>query len=314
MDTTFSIGNVKFRNPIMNASGTFGYGREIAEFGRINGLGAIIGKTIFLKARKGNPPPRVVETPSGVLNAIGLANEGLDDFLSDKLPMMLKLVRSKNKIPTRIIVSIGGHTRHEFAEMVARLDGYPGVDALELNVSCPNVSSGGMAFSQDARVLASLIRALRPKTKLPLIAKLSPNVTDIAGMARASEEAGADAVALVNTFKGMVIDIKTRRPALGNITGGLSGPAIKPLALCAVWQSAKAVKIPVIGIGGIMSLNDMLEFLLAGATAVQIGTANMILPSLIQSLPKELEKWLSSQKIQKLSQFVGKLDTPTNRD
>lgn len=255
----------------MTASGTFGYGREFADFIDLNRLGAIIVKSLSLEPSKGNPPLRIVETQCGMLNAIGLENVGLEAFVKEKIPFLQKLT-------TPTLVNIYGKTKEEYAELAARLEDIEAISGIEVNISCPNVKAGGAAFGAYPQTAAEVVKAVRSKTTRLLVVKLSPNVTDVVGIARSVEAAGADSISLINTITGMAIDLETRRPKLANITGGLSGPAIKPIALRMVWQVAQSVKIPVIGVGGIMNAKDALEFLIAGAAAVQIGTANFINP------------------------------------
>ena len=271
MDLSIKLGSLCLNNPVIAASGTFGYGLEYSSLVDLNALGGFSTKGLSLKPKVGNPVPRVIETSSGMLNAIGLENIGLEAFLSEKLPQL------KN-FNTRIIVNFFGDTTQEYAAMARALSDVERLDALEMNVSCPNVEKGGLQFSSDAGVLTEVVSAVRKATGKFLIVKLSPNVTDITLLAKAAENAGADALSVCNTFVGMSIDLKTRKPHLANRTGGLSGPAIKPLALNLVYQTVRAVQIPVIGIGGISSGEDAVEFLLAGAKAVQIGTANFIDP------------------------------------
>jgi dihydroorotate dehydrogenase (NAD+) catalytic subunit len=263
------IAGIKMKNPVMVASGTFGWGEEAAKFIDLEKLGAIVTKTVTLNPREGNPPPRVVETASGMLNSIGLQNKGIKDCVENKLPFFAG-------IKTPLIVNIAGESPEEYAELAKILNQQPVVKGIEINISCPNVKKGGIQFGVDPNLTSEVVKAVRKATSLPLIVKLSPNVTDITLIAKAAESAGADAVSLINTLLGMAIDITTGKPKLGAITGGLSGPAIKPIAVRMVWQTAKAVKIPVIGIGGIMTGEDALEFLLAGATAIQVGTANFV--------------------------------------
>ena len=270
--TTVTIAGIKFKNPVMVASGTFGYGEEYSTYIDLNRLGAIVTKGLSIKPKLGNPTPRIIETASGMLNAIGLQNVGIEAFIKDKLPFV-------RQFDVPVIANFFGNTLEEYGEAARMLSGGDGVYALEVNISCPNVKEGGIVFGTDPKAAASVISLVRRSTKLPVIAKLSPNVTDITIMAKAVEEAGADAVSLINTLTGMAIDVKTRRPRLANITGGLSGPAIKPVAVRMVWQVANAIKLPVIGIGGIMTAEDALEFIIAGATAVQVGTANFINPT-----------------------------------
>ena len=271
MDLSIKLGSLCLNNPVIAASGTFGYGLEYSSLVDLNALGGFSTKGLSLKPKVGNPVPRVIETSSGMLNAIGLENIGLEAFLSEKLPQL------KN-FNTRIIVNFFGDTTQEYVAMARALSNVERLDALEMNVSCPNVERGGLQFSSDTEVLTEVVSSVRKATEKFLIVKLSPNVTDITLLAKAAENAGADALSVCNTFVGMSIDLKTRKPHLANRTGGLSGPAIKPLALNLVYQTVRAVQIPVIGIGGISSGEDAVEFLLAGAKAVQIGTANFIDP------------------------------------
>ena len=285
-------------NPVMTASGTFGYGKEFEPYVNVHKLGAIVVKGISLRPRPGNPPPRVVETPCGMLNAIGLENVGVERFLTEKLPYL-------SGMKCRVVVNVLGDSIEEYCELVSRLDGEEGVQAIEVNISCPNVKKGGVAFGTDSHMAKEVTAAVRECTALPLIVKLSPNVTDIAQMARAVEEGGADAVSLINTLIGMAIDIQKRKPVLANTIGGLSGPAIKPVALRMVWQASDAVKIPVIGIGGIGSWQDTVEFLLAGASAVQVGTANFYNPRATEDILEGLEKYMVENGIDDLGQLVG---------
>lgn len=286
MDLSVSLGRLHLRNPILVASGTFGYAREMAGLVDFIKLGGIIPKTVTMQPRKGNPPPRTVETPCGMLNAIGLDNDGLDHFVAHHLPYLRTL-------PTAIIANIAGKTEQEFVDMAARIGTAPGLVGLELNLSCPNVS-GGIDFATDPEVTRRVVAGVKRVCPLPLIAKLTPNVTSIVPIARAAAEAGIDAVSLINTFVGMAIDWRKRKPILGNVTGGLSGPAIKPLALRLVHQVATNVQVPIMGIGGIATINDVMEFLLAGASAVQVGTASFYDPSvcvrLVDRLPAALEE------------------------
>ncbi len=284
-DLSVTLGRLRLKNPILVASGTFGYARELAGIVDFAKLGGIIPKSVTRQPRIGNPPPRTVETACGMLNAIGLDNDGIDHFLAQHLPYLRTL-------PTAIVANIAGKTEGEFIDMAAQMGGAAGLAALELNLSCPNVS-GGVDFAIDPEVTRRLVMGVRAVCPLPLIAKLTPNVTNIVPIARAAAEAGADAVSLVNTFVGLAIDWKRRRPILGNVTGGLSGPAIKPLALRLVWQVAQNVAVPIIGIGGIAGIDDVMEFLVAGASAVQIGTANFYDPTvstrIVDQLPGALE-------------------------
>jgi dihydroorotate dehydrogenase (NAD+) catalytic subunit len=284
MNLAVTLGRLTLANPILVASGTFGYAREMAgkvDFAR---LGGIIPKTVTQKPRAGNPPPRTFETPSGMLNAIGLDNDGIDHFIAHDLPYLRTL-------PTAIIANIAGEDEDQFVAMAEKIGREPGLAGLELNLSCPNVA-GGLDFATDPRLTGRIVQRVREVCPLPLIAKLTPNVTDIVIIARAAAEAGADAVSLINTFVGMAVNWRQRKPILGNVTGGLSGPAIKPLALRMVWQVANKVRVPVIGIGGIATLDDVMEFLVAGASAVQLGTVNFYDPTasvrIIEQLPAAL--------------------------
>jgi dihydroorotate dehydrogenase (NAD+) catalytic subunit len=277
-----ALNRLQLANPILVASGTFGYAREMQPFVSFAKLGGIIPKTVTPLPRMGNPPPRTIETPAGLLNSIGLDNDGLDVFLTKHLPFLLDL-------GTSLIVNIAGATIDEFVAMAARLDAFPRIAGLELNISCPNVS-GGVDFGTDAALAADLVARVRAACRFPVIAKLTPNVTQIVPIAQAVAQAGADAVSLVNTFQGLAVDWRRRRPILGAGTGGLSGPAIKPLALRCVWQVARAVNVPIIGVGGIASLNDVMEYLVCGASAVQVGTANFYDPGVAARLVDELEE------------------------
>ena len=299
MDLSVDLGGLRLINPVIAASGTFGYGLEYSSLVDLNGLGAFSTKGLSLKPKIGNPVPRVIETSSGMLNSIGLENIGIDAFLTEKL------IQLKN-IDTCIIVNFFGETSYEYVEMALALSDVERLDALEMNVSCPNIDKGGLQFSSDPSILAELVSAVRKVTKKFLIVKLSPNVTDITLLARAAENAGADALSVCNTFVGMSIDLKTRKPHLANKTGGLSGPAIKPLALNLVYKTAQMVKIPVIGIGGITSGDDAVEFLLAGAKAVQIGTANFIDPASTISVIDGIRKYCLSNGMKKLSELKMK--------
>ncbi|MBI4810891.1 MAG: dihydroorotate dehydrogenase [Ignavibacteriales bacterium] len=273
IDTSVVLGKLTLKNPVLVASGTFGYGDECLDLVDVSRLGGIITKSLSLKPRIGNPPPRIVETASGMLNSIGLANIGVEKFISEKLPVLRKL-------DTKIIVNIAGSTIGEYEEILLQLEQQDGIDGYEVNVSCPNVKEGGLSFGTECDTTAEITRRLRKLTSKTIIIKLTPNVTRISDFARAVADEGADAVSLINTLVGMAVDIRSRKPKLSTMTGGLSGPAIKPIALAKVYEVAKAVNIPIIGIGGIMSANDAIEFLLVGATAVQIGTANFIDPAI----------------------------------
>ncbi|WP_319239725.1 dihydroorotate dehydrogenase [uncultured Propionivibrio sp.] len=294
------VAGLDLRNPVMTASGTFGYGEEFSEYVDLTRLGAYITKGLCLHPRTGNPTPRIVETPGGMLNAIGLQNVGIDAFIEKKLPF----IRS---VDTPCIVNFFGETPEEYAEMAARLDALPEVAALEMNISCPNVRQGGIIFGTDPDCAGSIVKACRAATKKPLFVKLSPNVTDIVAMAKACEDAGADALSLINTLIGMAIDLNKRKPILANVTGGLSGPAVKPVALRMVWLVAKSVKVPVIGIGGIMNATDALEFLLAGASAIQVGTASFINPGAAQKIVEDMEDWMLAQGETDIRNLIGAL-------
>ena len=301
-DLKVNIGAIELQNPVMTASGTFGYAREFEGLVDLNRLGAIIVKGLSLEPTKGNPPPRIVETPCGMLNAIGLENVGLDVFVKEKLPFLQTLFPP-------IFANIYGTSIEAYAELAARVDELEAIAGVEVNISCPNVKAGGIAFGADPNSAFKVVKAVRKKTSKQLIVKLSPNVTDITIIARSAEEAGADALSLINTITGMAIDIETRRPKIANITGGLSGPAIKPVALRMVWQVAQAAQIPVVGIGGIMTAVDALEFFIAGATAVQIGTANFTNPRTTLEIIDGIEKFLSQNKIDRVADIIGTLET-----
>ena len=284
----------------MAASGTFGYGQEYASLIDNSVLGALITKGISLLPSAGNPVPRIVETPSGMLNAIGLQNVGFEVFIAEKMP----LLRTGS---TPVIVNFYGNTVEQYVELAERLSTVEGIAALEANISCPNIKQGGISFGTDARMAGEITARIRSVTRLPLIVKLTPNVADIALIARSVEQGGADAVSLINTLTGMVIDPATRRPVLANITGGLSGPAIRPIAVRMVWQVCQAVRIPVIGLGGIMNANDALQFLIAGACAVQVGTGLFVDPSIPASIVAGIEAYMSEHGFERLEQVVGSL-------
>ena len=300
-NTRIDIGGLKLKNPVMTASGTFGYGSEFAALIDLNRLGAIIVKGLSLEPSKGNPPLRIVETRCGMLNAIGLENVGLEAFVKEKIPFLQKLT-------TPTLVNIYGKTKEEYAELAARLEDIEAISGIEVNISCPNVKAGGVAFGAYPQTAAEVVREVRSRTTRPLIVKLSPNVTDVVEIARSVEAAGADSISLINTITGMAIDIESRRPKLANITGGLSGPAIKPIALRMVWQVAQSVKIPVIGVGGIMNATDALEFMIAGAAAVQIGTANFINPRATLDVIEGIESYLIAKEIPDISEIIGSLE------
>lgn len=301
-DLRVQIASLALRNPVMTASGTFGYAQEFENLVNLDQLGGIIVKGISLQARSGNPPPRIIETACGMLNAIGLENVGVDRFISGKMPYLRKL-------STPVVVNILGDSVEEYSEIARRLDEVEGLAALEINISCPNVKKGGVAFGTMPEMAARVTQAVRQVSSLPLIVKLSPNVTDIVLMAKAVEGAGADAVSLINTLIGMAIDPITRRPRLANVIGGLSGPAVKPVALRMVWQVAQAVSLPVIGIGGITTAHDALEFLLAGAAAVQVGTANFYDPSAAENIVQGITAYLQEQGEDRLIDIIGTLQT-----
>lgn len=293
-----NIGNLTLKNPVMTASGTFGYGEEYAGYVDLNKLGAIVVKGLSLKPRKGNPPPRIMETTGGMLNSVGLQNIGVEAFIGEKLPFL-------RQYDIAVIANIYGETYDEYRKVAERLDAASGVHALEINVSCPNVKKGGLSFGADPKAAAKVTRTVRDVTSLPVMVKLTPNVTDITVIARAVEKAGADAVSLINTLTGMSVDIKTRKPHLKNVTGGLSGPAIKPVALRMVWQVAQSVSIPVIGMGGIMTAEDALEFMMVGAKAVQIGTANFINPLATTDIIEGIGNYLAAHKIKDVNEIIG---------
>ena len=299
---TVDIGGLKLENPVMTASGTFGYAREYDHYLDLNRLGGIIVKGLSLEPSRGNPPPRIVETDCGMLNAIGLENVGLDAFIEDKLPFLKTLAP-----PT--FANIYGRTVDEYARLAERMDDLDGVAGIELNISCPNVKEGGVAFGSDPKLAGEVVRAVRARTGKHLMVKLSPNVTDIALMAKVAEAAGADSLSAINTITGMAVDLATRRSKLANVTGGLSGPAIKPVALRMVWQVAQAVSIPVVGVGGIMSAVDALEFLMVGATAVQVGTANFVNPHGTVEIIDGMQQWLTDAGIDDVNQLIGTLET-----
>jgi len=300
MGLAVEIGSLKLKNPVMTASGTFGYGEEYSEFLDLNMLGAVVVKGISLKPMEGNPPPRICETPCGMLNAIGLQNIGLKRFLKEKLPYL-------RQFDTKIIVNILGNTIQEYVRLSKALDD-AGVDAIELNVSCPNVKKGGIIFGTDKRALSRLVSKVKQSAgKTLLITKLSPNVSDITEFARAAEESGSDALSLINTLRGMAIDIETRRPKLANIIGGLSGPAIKPIALRMVWEASQSVRIPVIGIGGIITAQDAIEFMLAGATAIQVGTGNFINPMATIEIIHGIRSYSEGKNIDDIRDIIGSI-------
>lgn len=299
-DLSVEIAGVKLRNPVLTASGTFGYGEEFADYVDLESLGGFITKGLSINPKAGNNTPRIVETCGGMLNAIGLQNVGIEAFIAKKTPFL-------RTVNTPVIVNFFGNTLEEYGELAERLDKLPEVAAVEVNISCPNVKHGGIVFGTDPKAAYSVVDVVRKATMKPVIVKLSPNVTDIVEMAHACADADADALSLINTLTGMAIDVERRRPVLANITGGLSGPAVKPIALRMVWQVAKAVKLPIIGIGGIMNGIDALEFIMAGATAVQVGTANFIDPGAAGRVVREMEQWLEEHGVATVKELIGGL-------
>jgi dihydroorotate dehydrogenase (NAD+) catalytic subunit len=297
------VGGIRMKNPVMTASGTFGYGEEFSPFIDLDKLGAIVLKGITLKPKRGNPPPRIIETPSGILNAIGLQNVGVEVLINKKLPYL-------QKFTTPVIINISGDTIEEYVELARKLDDISqekGIAGLEINISCPNIQKGGIVWGTEAQLTYKVVNNIRKVTTLPLIVKLSPNVTDIKVIAVAAEEAGADVLSLINTLVGMAVDVSLRRPKLANISGGLSGPAVKPVALWMVWQVFQTVNIPIIGMGGIMKAQDALEFIIAGARAVSIGTANLVNPKAAIEIIKGIEEYLVENKIKDINELVGSL-------
>ena len=301
-DLNVNIGRLALKNPVMTASGTFGYGLEFQDFVPLDEIGGIIVKGTTLHPREGNDYPRMAETASGMLNCVGLQNKGVDYFCEHIYPQV-------KDIDTNIIVNVSGSTPDDYAECAARIDALGKIPAIELNISCPNVKQGGMAFGTTCAGAASVVRAVRERYHKTLIVKLSPNVTDIAEIARTCEAEGADSVSLINTLMGMAIDIERRRPLLSISTGGLSGPAVKPVALRMVWQVARAVKIPVVGLGGIMTAQDAIEFLMAGATAIEIGTANFIDPAVTMKVRDGLNDWLDKHGCKSVKEIIGCLES-----
>lgn len=305
METRTDIGRLELKNPVLTASGTFGYGLEFCDFVDLNALGGFVVKGTTAKPREGNPYPRMAETPLGMLNAVGLQNKGVDTLISDILPKIRQKIDYTQPIPTRLIVNVSGSTIDEYVEVAEKLSPCQEVDAIEVNISCPNVKQGGMAFGTDPKMAAEVTQAVRKVFPRCMMVKLSPNVTDIASMAEAVEAAGADSVSLINTLLGMAVDVKKRKAVLSTVTGGLSGPCVKPVALRMVWQVAKRVKIPVIGMGGICSTTDAIEFLMAGASAIEIGTANFNDPAITQKVAEELVEYGHRNGISNLREIVG---------
>ena len=301
-DLAVQLGPLRLKNPVMSASGTFGYGEEFSNFFDLGRLGAIVVKGISLKPRAGNPPPRLAETSAGMINSIGLENVGAERFLAVKLPFL-------HDLGVPVIVNIFGNTIEEYGELASRLDGAPGIAALEINVSCPNVKEGGMVFGTDPAMTSRVVEAVRGATRLPVITKLTPNVTSISEIAKAAQDAGTDIISCINTVAAMSVDIFSRRPRLANVLGGLSGPAVKPIALRCVYEVTRAVQCPVIGIGGITNATDALEFLLIGAGAVQVGTANFINPVAAVEIIDGIERFLKVEGITGIKSYIGRLDT-----
>jgi dihydroorotate dehydrogenase (NAD+) catalytic subunit len=297
-DLSVKIGNIRLKNPVMVASGTFGFGEEYEDFFDLSQLGAIITKGISLKPIMGNPPPRIFETEGGIINSIGLQNPGFKNFIEERLPYYKRL-------KTHLVVNFFGNTQREYVELAKRFDEVLGISGLEMNISCPNVKQGGIVFGSDPKIAYRLVAKVRKATKLTLIVKLSPNVTDIEAMAKSVEEAGADAVSLINTFKAMAVNIYSKKTELGNIIGGLSGPAIKPIALRMVWEVSRRVEIPVIGIGGIMKAEDAIEFILVGASAIQVGTANLVNPTSGANVIKGIKEYLAQNHISRVQKLTG---------
>jgi len=304
MDLSVEVGSLRLSNPLIAASGCYGYGVEYADAVDLSTLGAIASKGLFLAEREGHPPPRIVETPSGMLNAIGLQGIGVHRYIAEKLPELRRLGATN-------IINICGSTLDEYVELARILSDAEGVHALELNISCPNIKEGGITFGCSLHGTFDVVSAVKKVTHLPVIPKLTPNVTDVASIAKAAEDAGADAVSLVNTFLAMAIDVETRRPKLSNIVGGLSGPAIRPIAVRMVYECRRAVSIPVIGMGGIACAVDALEFIIAGATAVQVGTANFVDPFIWSKLTTGIEQYMQRHGVRRIADLIGSIDTST---
>ncbi len=298
LSTEVVIGGLRLKNPVIAASGTFGYGREFSDIYDLSILGGVSVKGITLKPREGNPSPRIYETPAGMLNSIGLQNPGIDKFVEDELPFL-------REYDVAVIVNISGATIAEYGEMARILDTAKGISALEVNVSCPNVAEGGIAFGTNPKMIREVTESVKENTGLPVIVKLSPNVGNIASMAKAAEEAGADSVSLINTLLGMAIDIDRKCPALGNVKGGLSGPAIKPVALRMVWDVYEEVTIPIIGLGGIVTTEDALEFIMAGASAIQVGTGNFIDPNAMPRMVEGVQSYLKEDGYRSICHLIG---------
>jgi len=304
MDLSVRIGSLELRNPLMAASGCFGYGVEYADAVDLASIGAVVSKGLFIKERSGHPPQRIVETPSGMLNAIGLQGIGVHRYIKEKLPELRRLGATN-------VINICGSTLDEYVELARILSDAEGVHALEINISCPNIKEGGITFGCSLHGTFDVVSAIKKVTHLPVIPKLTPNVTDVASIAKSAEDAGADAVSLVNTFLAMAIDVETRRPKLSNIVGGLSGPAIRPIAVRMVYECRRAVKIPIIGMGGIANATDALEFMIAGATAVQVGTANFVDPFIWSKLLAGMRDYMQRHSVARIADLVGSVDTST---
>ena len=304
MDLSVQIGSLRLANPLMAASGCFGYGVEYADAVDLASLGAVVSKGLFIKERSGHPPQRIVETPSGMLNAIGLQGIGVHRYIKEKLPELRRLGATN-------VINICGSTLDEYVELARILSDAEGVHALEINIACPNIKEGGITFGCSLHGTFDVVSAIKKVTHLPVIPKLTPNVTDVASIAKSAEDAGADAVSLVNTFLAMAIDVETRRPKLSNIVGGLSGPAIRPIAVRMVYECRRAVKIPVIGMGGIATATDALEFMIAGATAVQVGTANFVDPFIWSKLLDGMRDYMQRHQLPRIADLVGSIDNNT---
>jgi dihydroorotate dehydrogenase (NAD+) catalytic subunit len=298
VDMSVNLGGLQMQNPVAVASGTFGYGREYQPYMDISKIGAVIVKGTTLEPRCGNPPPRIYETPAGMLNAIGLENPGIEVFLQEYLPSLMEE-------GVTVVANLAGNSVDEYALITRIIDNHPGIAAIELNISCPNVKQGGMQFGTDPRLVRQVVEAVKKETRLPVIPKLSPNVSDIVSIAKAARDGGADALSMINTLMGMAVDIDKRKPVLGNVFGGLSGPAIKPVALRMIYQVYKEVDLPILGGGGISNTRDALEFIMVGASAVSIGTGNFVYPSLAQEIAQGLENYLMEQGLSNIQELVG---------
>lgn len=298
LDLRVNLGGILLKNPVAVASGTFGYGFEYEDFLDITSIGGVIVKGTTLEPRPGNIPPRIIETPAGMLNAIGLENPGVDVFLNEYLPTL----HAKG---VTVIANISGNTVEEYAQLAAKLEGHPGIAGIELNISCPNVKAGGLQFGTDPRMVKTVVAAVKAASSLPVMPKLSPNVTDIVEIARAAQEGGADCLSMINTLMGMAVDVRTRKPVLGNVFGGLSGPAIKPVALRMIYQVYREVDLPILGGGGIMNVTDALEFIMVGASAISIGTGNFVNPRLATEIVDGLAAYLQENDLHNISELVG---------